>query len=55
MDPYFAVAYFQRGVSNFIKNKMEAAYHDFDQAYQVSEVNQIDSERLIRKLETAWQ
>ncbi|KAI8355116.1 hypothetical protein EDC96DRAFT_466076 [Choanephora cucurbitarum] len=41
MDPYFAVAYFQRGVSNFIKNKMEAAYHDFDQAYQKLRGNEI--------------
>jgi hypothetical protein len=35
MDPYFAVAFFQRGVSHFIKNNMEAAKNDFDQAYQV--------------------
>lgn len=36
MDPYFAVAYFQRGVSQFINNNMEAAKNDFDQAYQVN-------------------
>ncbi|KAI8380370.1 hypothetical protein BD560DRAFT_388060 [Blakeslea trispora] len=41
MDPYFAVAYFQRGVSNFIKNKMDTAYHDFDQAYQKLRGNEI--------------
>ncbi|KAI7876640.1 uncharacterized protein EV154DRAFT_451416 [Mucor mucedo] len=41
MDPYFAVAYFQRGVSQFIKNNMEAAKDDFDQAYQKLRGNQI--------------
>ncbi|KAI9471808.1 MAG: hypothetical protein EXX96DRAFT_581748 [Benjaminiella poitrasii] len=41
MDPYFAVAYFQRGVSNFIKNDMEAARRDFDQTYQKLRGNQI--------------
>ncbi|KAI8091199.1 uncharacterized protein B0P05DRAFT_526528 [Gilbertella persicaria] len=34
MDPYFAVAYFQQGVSHFVKGNMEAACMDFDQAYQ---------------------
>ncbi|KAI7901056.1 uncharacterized protein BX663DRAFT_553685 [Cokeromyces recurvatus] len=41
MDPYFAVAYFQRGVSNFIKNDMESARKDFDEAYQKLRGNQI--------------
>ncbi|KAL9547480.1 hypothetical protein MBANPS3_006146 [Mucor bainieri] len=41
LDPYFAVAYFQRGVSHFIKNDMENARHDFDQAYQKLRGNQI--------------
>ncbi|KAL0077340.1 hypothetical protein J3Q64DRAFT_1646935 [Phycomyces blakesleeanus] len=34
MDAYFAVAYFQKGVSQFVMNNMEAAMHDFDNAYQ---------------------
>ncbi|KAI9029540.1 hypothetical protein CLU79DRAFT_734543 [Phycomyces nitens] len=34
MDAYFAVAYFQKGVSQFVMNNMEAAMHDFDSAYQ---------------------
>ncbi|KAL7313307.1 hypothetical protein PS15m_007067 [Mucor circinelloides] len=41
LDPYFAVAYFQRGVSYFIKNDMENARKDFDQAYQKLRGNQI--------------
>ncbi|CAO3643240.1 unnamed protein product [Mucor hiemalis] len=41
LDPYFAVAYFQRGVSQFIKNNMEAAKADFDQAYLKLRGNQI--------------
>ncbi|GAA5816062.1 hypothetical protein MFLAVUS_009584 [Mucor flavus] len=41
LDPYFAVAYFQRGVSQFIKNDMVAAKEDFDQAYQKLRGNQI--------------
>lgn len=35
MDQFFAVAYFQMGVSHFILNDMEAARQDFDQAFQV--------------------
>lgn len=35
MDPYFAVAYFQMGVSYFVVNDMEAARQAFDYAYQV--------------------
>jgi hypothetical protein len=35
MDPFFAVGYFQRGVTHFIRNNMEAAIQDFEQAYQV--------------------
>ena len=35
MDPYFAVAYFQMGVSYFVVNDMEAARQAFDSAYQV--------------------
>ncbi|EIE91532.1 hypothetical protein G6F46_004642 [Rhizopus delemar] len=34
LDPYMAVAYFQRGVSYFIKNDMEAARQNFDQAHE---------------------
>ncbi|CDS05545.1 hypothetical protein LRAMOSA08073 [Lichtheimia ramosa] len=34
MDPYFAVAYFQMGVSYFVVNDMEAARQAFDCAYQ---------------------
>ncbi|KAI7863883.1 hypothetical protein BDF14DRAFT_1839500 [Spinellus fusiger] len=34
MDAYFAVAFFQRGVSQFVTNNMEAATQDFDAAYQ---------------------
>ncbi|KAI9271226.1 hypothetical protein EDC94DRAFT_512494, partial [Helicostylum pulchrum] len=41
LDPYFAVAYFQRGVSQFIKSNMIAAKEDFDQAYQKLRGNQI--------------
>ncbi|KAI8987403.1 hypothetical protein BDF20DRAFT_850031 [Mycotypha africana] len=33
-DPYFAVAYFQRGVSLFLLGNLEAAKFDFDSAYQ---------------------
>lgn len=40
MDPYFAVAYFQRGVSFFLQNNMDAAKNDFDQAYQVRKETQ---------------
>lgn len=36
MDPYFAVAYFQMGVSYFVVNDMEAARQAFDYAYQVT-------------------
>ncbi|KZO93930.1 hypothetical protein CALVIDRAFT_546511 [Calocera viscosa TUFC12733] len=31
-DQYLAVAYFQRGVSNFLLNRFEDAYRDFDDA-----------------------
>ncbi|KAI8876015.1 hypothetical protein K501DRAFT_327242 [Backusella circina FSU 941] len=41
MDPYFAVAYFQRGVTHFIRNNMEAAIQDFEQTYQKLRGNQI--------------
>ncbi|KAI9494742.1 hypothetical protein BDB00DRAFT_816886 [Zychaea mexicana] len=34
MDPFFAVAYFQMGVSHFVLNHMEAARQDFDNALQ---------------------
>ncbi|KAI9312914.1 hypothetical protein BX666DRAFT_1983224 [Dichotomocladium elegans] len=40
MDPYFAVAYFQMGVSYFVMNDMEAATQAFDQAYQKLRSNQ---------------
>lgn len=35
MDPFFAVAYFQMGVSHFLLNDMEAARQDFDLALEV--------------------
>ncbi|KAI8372778.1 uncharacterized protein BYT42DRAFT_518823 [Radiomyces spectabilis] len=41
MDPYFAVAYFQKGVSQFILNNMNEAMQDFDNAYQKLRGNQI--------------
>ncbi|KAI8137150.1 hypothetical protein BJV82DRAFT_547468 [Fennellomyces sp. T-0311] len=34
MDPFFAVAYFQMGVSQFVLNHMEAARQAFDSAFQ---------------------
>ncbi|KAK4516063.1 uncharacterized protein ATC70_011024 [Mucor velutinosus] len=33
-DPYFAVGYFQRGVSMFLLGNLEAAKDDFDSAFQ---------------------
>jgi tetratricopeptide (TPR) repeat protein len=36
LDQYFAVVYFQKGVSHFIMGDMEAAMQDFDDAYAVS-------------------
>lgn len=46
MDQFFAVAYFQMGVSHFILNDMEAARQDFDQAFQVwmDDLRDIDTE-----------
>ncbi|KAG0171764.1 hypothetical protein DFQ30_000447 [Apophysomyces sp. BC1015] len=41
MDPYFAVAYFQKGVSQFVMNNMDGAMQDFDNAYQKLRGNQI--------------
>ncbi|KAI8642141.1 hypothetical protein BD408DRAFT_432577 [Parasitella parasitica] len=41
LDPYFAVAYFQRGVSHFIRSDMESARRDFDEAHQKLRGNQI--------------
>ncbi|GAB5591791.1 hypothetical protein Unana1_06691 [Umbelopsis nana] len=41
LDQYFAVAYFQKGVSHFIMGDMEAAMQDFDQAYTKLRGNQI--------------
>ncbi|KAI8978430.1 hypothetical protein BDB01DRAFT_726186, partial [Pilobolus umbonatus] len=41
LDPYFAVAFFQRGVSYFLRNDMEAARQDFDSAYEKLRGNQI--------------
>lgn len=35
MDPYFAVAYFQRGVSQFCIGNMQEAMQDFDHAHTV--------------------
>ncbi|KAG2216705.1 hypothetical protein INT45_013628 [Circinella minor] len=34
LDPFFAVAYFQMGVSHFVLNQLEAARQDFDNALQ---------------------
>ncbi|KAI9251506.1 hypothetical protein BDA99DRAFT_563770 [Phascolomyces articulosus] len=34
MDPFFAVAYFQMGVSHFVLNHLDAAKQDFDNALQ---------------------
>ncbi|KAI8981996.1 hypothetical protein BDF20DRAFT_864473 [Mycotypha africana] len=41
MDSYFAVAFFQRGVSHFMMNDMEAAIQDFEHAHQLLRGNQI--------------
>lgn len=35
LDPYFAVAYFQRGVSNFALGEWVDAYQDFSLAHKV--------------------
>lgn len=47
MDPYFAVAYFQMGVSHFVLNDMEAARRDFDLAYEVRYKKRIAQKRFI--------
>lgn len=47
MDPYFAVAYFQMGVSYFVVNDMEAARQAFDYAYQVWPFTMTDAAGLI--------
>ncbi|KAI9299543.1 hypothetical protein BJ944DRAFT_245119 [Cunninghamella echinulata] len=36
MDPYFAVAYFQKGVSHFCLGNMQEAMQEFDNAYTVN-------------------
>ncbi|CAO3703425.1 unnamed protein product [Rhizopus stolonifer] len=41
LDSYMAVAYFQRGVSYFIKNEMVHAISDFNQAYEQMRGNSI--------------
>ncbi|KAI9282381.1 hypothetical protein BC943DRAFT_382327 [Umbelopsis sp. AD052] len=41
LDQYFAVVYFQKGVSHFIMGDMEAAMQDFDDAYSKLRGNQI--------------
>lgn len=41
LDQYFAVAYFQKGVSHFIMGDMEAAMQDFDDAFTKLRGNQI--------------
>ncbi|KAI8329943.1 hypothetical protein BC941DRAFT_362131, partial [Chlamydoabsidia padenii] len=41
MDPYFAVAYFQKGVSQFCLGNMQEAMQDFDDAHTRLRGNQI--------------
>lgn len=51
LDTYLAIAYYQAGVSNFLLGQFEAAYEDFEGAFDLLRGNQtmlVQRRRLIR-------